>query len=57
MRIATDSIKIVATLQEAHEKMKSVGCEILFVTGAHGATKDRIYGVITRAHIERSYHV
>jgi CIC family chloride channel protein len=56
-RIATDSIKIVATLQEAHEKMKSVGCEILFVTGAHGATKDRIYGVITREHIERSYHI
>ena len=56
-RIATDSIKIVATLQEAHEKMKSSACDILFVTGAHGATKDRIYGVITREHIERSYRV
>jgi CIC family chloride channel protein len=54
-RLDTSSIEIVATLQEAHERMQSQNCEVLFITGAHGATKNRVYGVITREHIERSY--
>jgi len=54
-RIDTSSIEIVATLQEAHEKMQANDYKVLFITGANKATKDRIYGVITREHIETSY--
>ena len=56
-RLDTESITIVATLQEAHEKMQSKQCEVLYITGAHGAAKQRVYGVITREHIESSYRV
>lgn len=54
-RLETRSIAIIATLQEAHERMQAEECDVLFITGAHGATKQRIYGVITREHIDRSY--
>lgn len=54
-RLETRAIAIVATLQEAHEIMQREACEILFITGAHGTTRQRIYGVITREHIDRSY--
>jgi len=54
-RLDTEQIPIVATLQEAHEKMQAIQCEVLYITGAHGAAKKRIYGVITREHIESSY--
>jgi len=53
----TAAITIVATLQEAHEKMQSEQCTVLYITGAHGASKKRIYGVITREHIEKCYRV
>ena len=56
-RLDTASITIVATLQEAHEKMQSNQCQILYIKGAHGKSKSRIYGVITREHIESSYKV
>lgn len=54
-RLDTSSVEIVATLQEAHERMLAHDCEVLFITGAHGATRNRVYGVITREHIEGSY--
>jgi CIC family chloride channel protein len=54
-RLETRGIAIIATLQEAHERMQTEECDVLFITGAHGATKQRIYGVITREHIDRSY--
>ncbi len=53
----TASIGIVATLQEAYEEMQSHQCEVLYITGAHGTAKQRIYGVITKKHIESSYRV
>lgn len=56
-RLESRAIAIVATLQEAHERMQTEQCEVLFVTGAHGATRKRIYGVITREHIDRSYQL
>ncbi len=56
-RLDTASVTIVATLQEAHEKMQSEQCEVLYITGAHGSAKKRIYGVITRKHIESSYKI
>jgi len=48
---------IVATLQEAHERMQTEQCNVLFIRGAHGESKQRIYGVITREHIESSYRI
>lgn len=48
-------ITIISTLQEALEKMRADDCSMLYVTGAHGASKNRIYGIVTRDHIEQSY--
>ncbi len=56
-RLDTAATTIVATLQEAYEKMQSEECTVLFIRGAHGESKQRIYGVITREHIESSYRV
>lgn len=56
-RLDTAAITIVATLQEAFEKMESEQCDLLFIKGAHGDSKKRIYGVITREHIEKSYRI
>lgn len=53
----TAAITIVATLQEAHERMQSEQCDVLFICGAHGPSKQRVYGVVTREHIESSYQV
>ena len=48
-------VTILETLQEAYEIMKATGVELLYVTGAHEKSARRIYGVITREHIERHY--
>ncbi|HAU67882.1 MAG TPA: chloride channel protein [Gammaproteobacteria bacterium] len=56
-RLDTRSIPIIATLQEAHEKMQNEDIEVLYIVGAHGKSKSRIYGVLTREHIEKSYQV
>ena len=53
----TAATTIVATLQDAHERMQAEQCNVLFIRGAHGESKQRIYGVITREHIESSYRV
>lgn len=50
-------ITIIATLQEAYEKMESEGVDCLYVTGAHGKAAKQLYGVITRRHVERSYQI
>lgn len=56
-RLDTAAITIVATLQEAFEKMESEQCDFLFIRGAHGESKKLIYGVVTREHIEKSYRI
>lgn len=56
-RHSIGSITIIATLQEAYENMQSEHCDMLYITGAHGESKKRIYGLITREHIESSYRV
>jgi len=56
-RLDTAATTIIATLQEAYERMQSEHCNVLFIRGAHGESKHRIYGVITREHIESSYRV
>jgi CIC family chloride channel protein len=55
MREDSTRVTILETLQEAHEAMEATGAELLYVTGAHGKSANRIYGVITREHIERHY--
>ena len=54
-RLDTRPITIIATLQEAHEIMLAEQVDVLYVTGAHGNTNRRIYGILTRQHIESSY--
>ncbi|MBX2848012.1 MAG: chloride channel protein [Acidiferrobacterales bacterium] len=54
-RLDSVAIRIIDTLQEAHETMQANDCQILYVTGAHGSAKNRIYGIITRTHIDSSY--
>lgn len=56
-RLDTSNITIIATLQEAHEKMNSEQCNVLYITGAHGKSKKQIYGVVSREHIESSYRI
>ena len=56
-RVETSNVTMIATLQEALETMNSEQCDALYITGAHGASKDKIFGVITREHIESSYRV
>ena len=56
-RLSASSTTIIATLQEAYEKLQSKQCDVLYITGAHGNSRKRIYGVITREHIESSYRV
>jgi hypothetical protein len=55
MRLETTSLPIIATLQEAYECMQTNDYEMLYIRGAHGTAKNRIYGLITRKHIESSY--
>lgn len=56
-RLSAGSISIIATLQEAYENLQSEQCDVLYITGAHGSSRKRIYGVITREHIESSYRI
>ncbi len=46
---------ILATLQEAHEILAQSGTEAVYVTGTHGEAQNRIYGVLTRDDLEKSY--
>ncbi len=49
-------ITTIDTMQEAYERMESEGVDHLFVSGAYGKTQEKIYGVITEEHIEKSYN-
>ena len=46
---------ILATLDEALSLLRESGKEALYVTGAHGQGRNKIYGILTRNMIERSY--
>ncbi|MDH3636881.1 MAG: chloride channel protein [Gammaproteobacteria bacterium] len=46
---------ILATLQEAYEILTRSGTEAVYVTGAHGKARSKIYGVLTRDDLEKSY--
>lgn len=55
VRRVASRITTIDTLQEAYDAMQREDVDTLFVSGAHGKTQDKIYGVITKEHIERSY--
>jgi H+/Cl- antiporter ClcA len=46
---------VLATLQEAEDILQKTGTEALYVTGARGVSKRKIYGVLTRTEIEKAY--
>ncbi len=46
---------VLATLQEAQDILQKTGTEALYVTGARGVGKQKIYGVLTRTEIEKAY--
>jgi len=48
---------VQASLQDALELLNDSGKQALYVTGARGSGLDRIYGVLTREHIELSYRM
>jgi len=54
-RLQVAPIALQATLQEALEAMDATGAEALAVTMQTGADSTRIYGVLRRSDIERSY--
>lgn len=49
---ATD---VLASVQDARQTLKESGKQALYVTGGHGAGKEKIYGVVTRDDIDRAY--
>jgi len=54
-RLQLAPIALQATLQEALEAMNASGAEALYVTMPAGADIARIYGVLRRTDVERSY--
>jgi CBS domain-containing protein len=46
---------ILASLQDALEALERTGKEALFVTGAGTPGPDKVYGVLTRADVEKAY--
>ena len=48
---------VVASLQDALELLEQSGKEALYVTGAKGSGYNKIYGVLTRQDIEKSYRM
>jgi len=54
VRLVASRITTIDTMQEAYDLMRTEDVETLFVSGAHGKTKNRIYGILTTDHIEKS---
>lgn len=54
VRLVASRITTIDTMQEAYDLMRAEDVETLFVSGAHGKTKNRIYGILTADHIEKS---
>ena len=54
VRLVASRITTIDTMQEAYDLMRNEDVETLFVSGAHGKTKDRIYGILTSEHVKQS---
>ena len=50
-------INVLASLQDALEQLNKTGKEAVYVTGTKGQGRNRIYGVLTREDIEKSYRL
>jgi chloride channel protein, CIC family len=51
------AVRQQSTLQQAFSILNETGAEALYVIRSMGSVTDRIYGVITREHIEKSYRL
>ena len=54
MRELASRVTTIDTLQEAYTIMQNEDIETVYVSGAHGRTQKKIYGIVTREHIERN---
>lgn len=49
---ATD---VLASVQDARQTLEHSGKQALYVTGGHGAGRNKIYGIVTRQEIDHAY--
>lgn len=54
MRQTASKVTTIDTLQEAYTVMQNEDMDIVYVSGAHGRTQKKIYGIVTLEHIERN---
>ena len=54
MRQTASKVTTIDTLQEAYKVMQNQDMDIVYVSGAHGRTQNKIYGIVTMEHIERN---
>lgn len=54
MRETASRVTTIDTLQEAYQVMQSQDMKVVYVSGAHSKTKNKIYGILTINHIERN---
>jgi CIC family chloride channel protein len=54
MRQIASRATTIDTLQEAHTIMQREAVDIVYISGAHGKTQKKIYGIVTDEHIERN---
>lgn len=46
---------VLASVQDARQILDHSGKQALYVTGGHGAGRNKIYGIVTREEIDRAY--
>ena len=54
MRQTASKVTTIDTLQEAYTVMQNQDMDVVYVSGAHGRTQKKIYGIVTLEHIERN---
>lgn len=54
MRESASQVTTIDTLQEAYTIMQNEDIDFVYVSGAHGRTQKKIYGIVTQEHIERN---
>lgn len=54
VRQTASRVTTIDTLQQAYKVMQNEDIDIVFVSGAHGKTQNKIYGIVTMEHIERN---
>ena len=54
MRQTASQVTTIDTLQEAYQVMQNQDMDIVYVSGPHGRTQNKIFGIVTMEHIERN---